>query len=404
MSGAMASDDQPRASTSKEGADPRISISTTPYQDLLTADGTPPSNAAELRGDVAGSSPGGGDNTNILLESTSSLDKLQTYLPTGTWVMYTALQTWAFSLNPGSALTSATSNCNTHQRIALSIVLCLSAVLAFLSSFVKRFVYDSDRIHVLYPPPDLFNVARHFTDPLTGVKFPCRTKGQRYCWPLATDMGELTYDQKGGRLRVLVFKPGIKVHVRRKIWYKRVWNSLFKPEEEVPEAPRLSTSPGSRHMSLLSNITRMEGRNVVIDIDDAIVTAPKLYPRWTRTLVGAFGSKAYLDLRPCVWAHALVSVFAFASLALLSTQVSGCIYPSIPDYLPPTVQTVMLILLSLAAALFIRDDAVSLGQTMPRHTLISSNGAAAEIPAHLRAVVDMVVWIRRQDVYKNEEK
>ena len=232
-------------------------------------------------------------------------------------------------------------NCNSHQRIALTIVLCLSAFLAFVSSLVKRFVYDSNGVHVLFPAPNLFNVGRHFTDPITGVRFPCRTKEKRYCWPLTNDIGELKYDDKRERLRVLVFKPGVEVHVRRKVWLKRVWDSCFNPvslpplvyfpsfcltlplpqKEEVVEAPRLTTSPSSKHVSLMSNITKMEARNVTIDIDEALVTAPTLEPRWTRTLVGAFGSKAYLDLRPCVWAHALVSVFAFATLALFSTQV-----------------------------------------------------------------------------------
>jgi len=389
--------DLPRASTSKEGAEPRISITTTAYHEASAAEGLPVASPADLRQDVT---PGKGDDSNIIMESTSSLDKLQTYMPTGTWAMYTALQTWAFSLSP----TSQISNCNSHQRIALIIVLSLSALLAFFASFVKRFVYDSEGLHVLYPAPDLFNVANNFTDPVTGVTFPCKTKRKRYCWPLANDIGELKYDDKGGgRLRVLVFKPGIEVHVRRKIWIIRVWNSWFGPEEEVPEAPMLNTPP-SKHFSLSSNVTKSEGRNITYDIDDVVATAPALEPRWARTLVGAFGSKAYLDLRPCVWTHAIVSVGAFFTLALFSTQVTGCIYPSIPDYLSPTVQTGMLILLSFVAALFIRDNAVSLGQTMPRHVKISGDGEAEEVPMQLRAVVEMLVWVRRQDGYRSETK
>jgi hypothetical protein len=163
--------------------------------------------------------------------------------------MYTALQTWALSLRyvchlnwfaylcssfcrPGDPPASATSNCNTHQRIALIIVIGLSTLLSFLSCFVKRFVYDAEHVHVLYPTPDLFNVTQPITDLVTGVKFPCRTKEKRYCWPLVNEAGELRYDEKD-RLRVMVFKLGIKIHVRRKLWFKRVWNSWFGPVSEI---------------------------------------------------------------------------------------------------------------------------------------------------------------------------
>ena len=160
--------------------------------------------------------------------------------------MYTALQTWAFTLRymcssmaliflsssccrPNDPPAPSSSNCNAHQRIALVIVLCLSTVVAFLSSFIKRFVYDAEHLHVLYPLPDLFNVAHYFTDPITGVSFPRKTKEQRYCWPLINGTGELQYDEKGGKLMVLVFKPGIKIHVKRKLWIKRIWDSWFHP-------------------------------------------------------------------------------------------------------------------------------------------------------------------------------
>ena len=56
----------------------------------------------------------------------------------------------------------------------------------------------------------------------------------------------------------------------------------------------------------------------------------------------------------------------------------------------------MLILLSLITALFIQDDAVSLGQKMPRLMTVSSLGEE-EIPVHLRTIVDMLVWVGRQE-------
>ena len=239
--------------------------------------------------------------------------------------------------SPGATPTSPISNCNTHQRIALIIVLCLSASFAFVSSFVKRFVYDSDNVHVLHPAPSLFSVAHHFTDPVTRIKFPCMTNEKRYCWPLVNDIGELSYDDKGARLRVLVFKPGVEIHVRRKMWLRRVWKSWFNPvsqtfslvslhwlnfsQDQISEAPQLTIFPSSKQLPPLTNITRPEEKIATYDID-MVATAPTLEPRWRQTFVGTFGSKAYLDLSPPVWAHALVSVLAFFTLALFSTQAS----------------------------------------------------------------------------------
>lgn len=56
----------------------------------------------------------------------------------------------------------------------------------------------------------------------------------------------------------------------------------------------------------------------------------------------------------------------------------------------------MLIFLGFIAAVFIRDDAVSLGQTTPQHVSVGGTGEAADVPAHLREVVDMLVWMRRE--------
>ncbi|KAF8587412.1 hypothetical protein K439DRAFT_1630712 [Ramaria rubella] len=380
----MSGQDQPRASTSKEGNDRPTSLATTAYYE-----DTPihPISHIESRSLVAGLLPSGGDNTPAYLA------KLQTYLPTGTWVTYTALQTWAFSLRSTSPPTSPTSNCNAHQRIALVIVLGLSAFMAFLTSFIKNFVYDKNGKHVIFPPPDLFTVVHQVTDPITGIRFPCKTKEKRYCWPFTNDVGELVYDEKKTRLRVLVFKRGIKMHVRRKVWFRRVWHSWFHRKEEIPNAPRLITSPPSKHM----RTSLAYDRDFAIEIDQILATAPALQPRWKHTLTGAHGSKSYLDLRPSVWAHALVSTATFLSLALLSTQVCDCLYPSIPDYLPSTLQTGLLALLSFVAALFLRDDAVSMGQTASRrfHEEGHDSERTVEVPIHLRAVVEMLVWVQR---------
>lgn len=83
----------------------------------------------------------------------------------------------------------------------------------------------------------------------------------------------------------------------------------------------MNASPSLKHTSVLSNVTRSDA-NMTLNIDDVLRTAPPLQPRWTKTLIGSGGSRAYVDMRGCVWAHALVSVFAFITLALFSTQVN----------------------------------------------------------------------------------
>ena len=164
---------------------------------------------------------------------------------------YTALETWAFSLRCAARAfaflmpprshglsrsdpsTPPVSNCNSHQHIALIIVIALSASTAFFSSFLKHFVYDAQGTHVVYPPPDLFSVANRASDPVTRVQFPCRTSGQRFCWPLVDGAGEFLYDDKGERLRVMVFKLGVRIHVRRRAWPVRVWRAFFAPVKVV---------------------------------------------------------------------------------------------------------------------------------------------------------------------------
>lgn len=79
----------------------------------------------------------------------------------------------------------------------------------------------------------------------------------------------------------------------------------------------------------------------------------------------------------------------------------GCLYPAVPDYLPSTLQTGMLLVLSFAAAVWVRDDAVSLGWTASsRHVRTAGDG---DVPLHLRRVVETLVWVGRQDLCSDEK-
>ncbi|KAF8463238.1 hypothetical protein JB92DRAFT_3136522 [Gautieria morchelliformis] len=334
------------------------------------------------------------NNTNLFVGPFATLSKLQTYLPTGTWMTYIVLQSWALSINPNIPPMPPT-NCNPHQRAALIFVVVLSTLISTFSSFIKVFVYDTNRMHVLYPFPDLFNVADHVTDPVLGVTFPCRTKEKLYCWPLVREKGDFVYDEKRERLRLLVFKLGVAVHVRRKAWHKRVWDAWFNRGED-DKVPQLSV-PTSQNTVLPSVEARFDRREHMVEIDNLSVTVPTLQPRWKNTLMGVLGSKTYLDLHSNVWVHGLVSGLTFLTLALLSTEVCQCLYPSIPDYLPSALQTGMVSLLSVIAALFVTDNTVSLGQPTPQHLSTIITGGSEEIPEHLRSVVEMLVWVRQDD-------
>ena len=92
--------------------------------------------------------------------------------------------------------------------------------------------------------------------------------------------------------------------------------------------------------------------------------------------------------------------------------MNDCLYPSLAPYLSTLIQTILLVIVSFIAAMFLRDDAVSLGQSSPRP--ISSEkpippaqpgsppaaqpapvSVPDEVPLHLRSVVEGIVYVER---------
>lgn len=116
--------------------------------------------------------------------------------------------------------------CTTRQKVVVTIAIVIAALVSFITSFIKSFVYDASGQFVLYPPPNLFTVESYMTDPATGIKFPCRTRHGRYCWPLPNEANELTYNAKGA-LRVLIFKHGITMEVQRPHLFGRISRYFF---------------------------------------------------------------------------------------------------------------------------------------------------------------------------------
>lgn len=127
---------------------------------------------------------------------------------------------------------------------------------------------------------------------------------------------------------------------------------------------------------------------------------PVVVPTWDFTLRGP--NNTYIDFSWPVWLHALVSMLAFASLALFSTQVTSCIYPSIPNYLPGVVQTATLAAIGFLAAYVIHDNSVSVGQAMysPHIRHIPAEDLN-DVPPDLQSIVVRVFYVQaRQPVVR----
>lgn len=80
----------------------------------------------------------------------------------------------------------------------------------------------------------------------------------------------------------------------------------------------------------------------------------------------------------------------------------------------------MLLITAFVSAMFLRDDAVSLGQATPQHIITDAAGMPIpidgqpakpdsrpgdDVPLFLRAVVEGVVWVERfQDIHAGDDR
>ncbi|KAF8506371.1 hypothetical protein BU17DRAFT_100827 [Hysterangium stoloniferum] len=347
--------------------------------------------------------PPASDSTGIM-GSIGSLAKLQTFLPTGTWMAYTALQTWAFTIGSPNMVPPPSPPCNSQQRIALLCVTSILSAIAFGLSFIKRFVYDPTGFHVLYPRPDMLEVSSEIKDPVTKISFPHRTNHHKTAWPFVDINNDFVYNDKRG-IRAFVFKRGVDVRVKHTTGATSTWRSIFGRQRSY-ESFRMPPGAAGQTFTI--------GDTIEVEIDRVVASIPVLKPRWTRITLCPDGTKCYLDFRGRVWEHAVVSLLAFGTLALLSNPIKSCFFPSLADYIASLIQTGMLILLVVISAGFLRDDTVNLGQASPCQLLTEENKDAAQnrssisvgrpnqrlgddIPPELKSLVDMVVWMRRTD-------
>ncbi|KAH7103157.1 hypothetical protein BKA62DRAFT_69444 [Auriculariales sp. MPI-PUGE-AT-0066] len=318
----------------------------------------------------------------------SRMAKLQSYLPTGTWISYTALQTWALSISPNippptSSNPDHQSTCNSDQRIALCIAIALGLLSAFGTPFIKTFVLDVDNKRILFPPPTAVKVDHEITDHVTKATFPYQLKSGRWLWPIA-DASDGGFVRENGMIKVMEFKLGCEVDVRLSL--TRMANSSLAVVKEL--------LPVSSNESHTVDLVTKEALNSGREPEDMGVEVPVPSPWWKYTLRGGPGNQ-YIDLGLQVWLHAFISMGAFASLALFSTQVSSCIYPDIPDYLPGIAQTAMLAALGFIAAYLVNDESVSFGQaTYSPHIHNIPSEDLKDVPPDLQSIVERVFFVK----------
>jgi len=216
------------------------------------------------------------------------------------------------------------------------------------------------------------------------VTFPHKEKN-KVVWPVASTSGG--WVRQGKYIKVFVFRKGVEIVIKHKSFWKR-WRSITI--NLAHDIELVARSPGDD--PTFYQPPQLPARKAVHSFFEPQVPTPA--PHWKYTLAGGRGQ--YLDFASQVWMHAFVSVLAFATLALASTQVTKCIYPGIPDFLPGILQTSLLAFVSFLAAYVVDDNGVSVGQAPPVCIPSDDGDDEAEIPPELRGLVEGTLWARRR--------
>lgn len=357
---------------------------------------------------TASPKPNAATNTSISpITSISKVAKLQTYLPTGTWITFTALQTLAFSLSP-DVPPNGSRNCNTSQLLALSVFVGLSGLFALVAPFIKNFVLDAAGA-IAFPAPSGAVVPERVRDNATGATFPYRTPEGHHVWPLiqAADKGDWVRD--GEYIGIVVFDKKFEFTVASETGWRRLFRSRKTPTP-VDLVPREDNDAPSD-----PSFVAPRDNSIDSEIQDHV---PLLTPHWSYELNQ---QRQYLAFTNQTFLHAFVSVCAFAALALMNTQVSECFYPGLPDWVPVVVQVLTLAVVSGVAAFLVDDpnEATLPAPSVPPadpspaalQTFATGGGGAvlpnvvrpvpatlqpftANIPASLQPLVIMVIWVR----------
>ncbi|KZV90974.1 hypothetical protein EXIGLDRAFT_719805 [Exidia glandulosa HHB12029] len=337
----------------------------------------------------------------ISLSPLTNISKLQTYLPTGTWITFTALQTLAFALSP-SVEPLPGRNCNNSEFVALIVFTALSAVFAAVQPLVKSFVLD-DKNCILYPPPVGVKISDTAHDDITGATFPYRDTSQRVLWPYpdpaftAKKPNDRRWTRQGSYVLVMVFHKDVQFIVGDEGWLSKLV-ARFKPSKNIGSLlPRMSDDDPALMNPPVHTPATIAGE---------LKHLPTLKPHWSGMMNGP--KTQYVDFSRQAFLHSLVSVTSFLALSLLSTQVTGCFYPSIPDWTPIVVQVVVLAVVSALACFFVDDRAAdpkpclpdaddSTSPTTPdleKGMRTADSEEEYRIPPILRHLVEETMWVR----------
>ncbi|GJJ12667.1 hypothetical protein Clacol_006911 [Clathrus columnatus] len=260
-------------------------------------------------------------------------------------------------------------NCDKLQHDLLIATLVVAFVSAFASVFARKYKYDSSGKDIIYPPPKGFTVTTQITDPNINATFPCKAKNGQYCWPVFDSQGNFIYDETQGLLALLL-KDGTTIEVgERSHWF------------QLKKRPKIHTdqSPG----------------DAIIVIGNDAVASQQLQPFWRRSVVGIKGAKYYLDFHRLVWAQASISVLAFGTLSMFSSQVGKCLYPNVSEYILSAIQTFLFLLIGAITAFVMPDDSTEVSELFTQQFALAAEDEDDNIPMALYNVVERIVRIKK---------
>ncbi|KAG0045696.1 hypothetical protein BGZ83_009077 [Gryganskiella cystojenkinii] len=255
----------------------------------------------------------------------SSITKLANYMPLGSYVIYTALETYSFSLGatpapvttivqtpvtnytcrfvPGAAFTYTT--CSADQSDALVISLAIGFFLAVFLSFLKQV------------PPG-------------GTP------------PLAPPDDDSDDEQEGG-------------------------NGTTTTADQGQQTTTTNSSTQTRTINGSSTATLVQRKSTTTSTATALIKNKKKSkrppkPRYRWGVVYAEGNYYYLDFGDShIWGHAALSFVAFGTLSLFSASVSQCLFPRVKPWIFVFTQIILLVICCFIAMFWIDDPSLSIG-------------------------------------------
>ncbi|GJJ76749.1 hypothetical protein EMPS_09108 [Entomortierella parvispora] len=278
----------------------------------------------------------------------SSITKLANYMPLGSYVIYTALETYSFSLGatptpvttivqtpssnytcyyvPGASFTYTT--CTDDQANALEISLCIGFFLAVFLSFLKQ-----------VPPGG--------TPPLADTDDD-------------SDDEDSSADSTG----------------------TSTGNGEVSQGQQTTDNSTQTRVNGSSSGTLVQRKTSTSKSTTATTTHHKKKKEPAK-PKYRAGIVYAEGNYYYLDFGDThIWGHALLSFVAFGTLSLFSASVSQCLFPSIKPWIFVFTQIILLVICCFIAMFWIDDPSLSIGLMVVPQTAQSTQTSNGAVPTY----------------------